>query len=263
MVCKICSSKSEKVFNTKVLSKYDVDYYQCSSCGFMQTEDPYWLSEAYKNAITRLDIGLLSRNGSLFPVVKSIISTIFDKNKKFIDYGGGYGVFVRLMRDAGYDFYRQDIYCENLFAKEFDISDNKNYNEKYELLTAFEVFEHLDNPLEELEKMFSYSDNIFFSTELQPTDHVRPDSWWYIAPETGQHVAFYTVKALQVMASMFNFHLTSNGTGLHLFTKKKVSPTYFNLLAKQRIARIISSMFGRKPSLLNSDFRAILNKIKS
>jgi 2-polyprenyl-3-methyl-5-hydroxy-6-metoxy-1,4-benzoquinol methylase len=251
-----------KIFKTKVLGKYDVDYYQCSNCEFIQTEEPYWLPEAYKNAITSLDIGLLFRNRSLFPVVKSIISTIFDKDRQFIDYGGGYGVFVRLMRDAGYDFYRHDVYCENIFAKEFDVSDNKNYNEKYELLTAFEVFEHLSNPLEEVEKMLKYSDNLFFSTELQPTAHVQPNSWWYIAPETGQHVAFYTLKALKIMAAKFNLHLCSNGSQLHLFTKKKVSPAYFNLLAKKRIAYIISSLFGKKPSLLNRDFNMILNKIK-
>jgi 2-polyprenyl-3-methyl-5-hydroxy-6-metoxy-1,4-benzoquinol methylase len=262
MTCKVCSGKSEIIFKAKVLEKYDVGYYQCTNCRFIQTEDPYWLPEAYNNAITSLDIGLLSRNNMLLPVAKTIISTIFNKNEKFIDYAGGYGVFVRLMRDAGYDFYRQDIYCENIFAKEFDISDNKGFNGKYELLTAFEVFEHLINPLEEIEKMLAYSDNIFFSTELQPEKEIRPDTWWYVTPETGQHIAFYTVKALEVIAAKYGLHLYTNGTHLHLFTKKKVSAAYFNLLTKQKVARVMSKMFARKPSLQGSDFNAILAKVR-
>jgi len=34
-------------------------------------------------------------------------------------------VYVRLMRDEGYNFYRQDVYCENIFAKSFDVEDLK------------------------------------------------------------------------------------------------------------------------------------------
>ncbi len=50
-------------------------------------------------------------------------------------------MFVRLMRDNGFDFYRSDRQCENLFAKGFEAS--LDVSPSYELLTAFEVFEHL------------------------------------------------------------------------------------------------------------------------
>jgi len=32
----------------------------------------------------------------------------------FLDYAAGYGLFVRLMRDAGYNFRWSDLYCQNL-----------------------------------------------------------------------------------------------------------------------------------------------------
>jgi hypothetical protein len=97
-----------------MLGKYEAKYYQCSDCQFIQTEEPFWLEEAYKDAITKLDIGLVYRNENITPIISTIIQLLFSKSKRFIDYGGGYGLFVRMMRDRGFDFYRQDIYCENL-----------------------------------------------------------------------------------------------------------------------------------------------------
>ena len=49
--CKICDSNSHYFATAKVLQKYNVDYFQCSNCGFVQTEEPYWLDEAYSEAI--------------------------------------------------------------------------------------------------------------------------------------------------------------------------------------------------------------------
>jgi hypothetical protein len=54
-----------------------------------------------------------------------------------------------MMRDKGFNFYLHDTFCNNLFAKHFDISDLPNYN-SFDLLTAFEVFEYLENPIDEL-----------------------------------------------------------------------------------------------------------------
>ena len=127
MKCHICQNKTSDIFQTKILKKYDVSYHQCSSCRFIQTDDPFWLPEAYENIITSLDIGLISRNLYLQEQVPNIINTCFTEAQSMLDYGGGYGMFVRMMRDKGFDFYRQDIYCDNLFSKHFDITD---FNDK-------------------------------------------------------------------------------------------------------------------------------------
>jgi 2-polyprenyl-3-methyl-5-hydroxy-6-metoxy-1,4-benzoquinol methylase len=158
MICKICTNKSVELFSSKVLHKFDVKYYKCSSCGFVQTENPYWLNEAYNSAIAAQDIGLVSRNVYYAPIVSLIIKLVFNKNLSFLDFGGGYGVFVRLMRDRGFNFYRYDTYCKNMFAVGFDDQGGSNY----ELITAFEVFEHLVDPMTDIENMLKKSKNIFF-----------------------------------------------------------------------------------------------------
>jgi hypothetical protein len=45
-------------FRHTVLRKYDVQYFQCGGCGFLQTETPYWLDEAYSSAIVTADTGI-------------------------------------------------------------------------------------------------------------------------------------------------------------------------------------------------------------
>ena len=204
MTCKICSKETEKLFDKLVLGKYSITYFQCASCDFIQTEEPFWLQEAYSNAITATDVGLISRNilySELIPPILELFSK--EPSDSFLDFGGGYGMFVRIMRDKGYEFFLEDRYAENLFAKYFEL---KNYNgSRFKALTSFEVFEHLENPLEEISEMFKLSDNIIFSTELQPYPFETVLDWWYLAPEHGQHIAFYSMKTLRKISELFDF----------------------------------------------------------
>ena len=221
--CKICGSESTYLLQKKLLSKYKVSFFRCPQCHFIQTESPtHWLTEAYSSAIASLDIGLIFRNILFLGRTERLIKKHFVGRKgHFLDYAGGYGLFVRLMRDKGYDFYRQDIYCQNLFAEYFDIDDTDN--KKFDLVTAFEVFEHLTDPLQEIRQMFEYSESVLFSTELQ-TPKVEKDlsNWWYFVPETGQHVAIYHQKSLEHIASLLGKNFYTDGKALHLITNKKL-----------------------------------------
>ena len=257
MQCKICENTAEFYSEAEILFKYKIKYYKCSDCGFIQTEEPYWLDEAYSDAINHSDIGLLKRNSELVCPTANVLSKYFDSSKKFIDYGAGYGVFVRMMRDKGFDFYWQDKYCENLYAKDFTF----NESEKYEVLTAYEVFEHLPQPVKEVEEMLKYSSNILFSTYLIPPGNPKPADWWYFAPDHGQHISLYTEKSLSVLANKFNKNLVTNGKNIHLITDKNISGFNFKLQTKPYISSALS-VFHKKESLLDSDYRTVLSNLK-
>lgn len=252
--CKICNSNSKYIFSANILNKYPVKYYQCENCQFLQTEETFWLDEAYEAAITKQDVGLLYRNRIIIPILKSLIKFCFDKKQRFIDYGAGYGILVRIMRDFGYNMFRYDKYCINIFAEGFDHQGNVN---EYELLTAFEVFEHLVDPIKELEKMLSFSSNIFFSTEVQPTINISPNNWWYIMPETGQHIALFSIDSLKIMAKKFNLNFYSNGKNLHLFTKKKLNKSIVKLIMKHKLSIVLDNLSIDPPSLLQLDYNSV------
>jgi len=101
-----------------ILNKYDVAYYICPNCGFIQTENPYWLEESYSKAIATADTGIMSRNLQNAPDLLFFMRFINGAN--FLDFGGGHGILTRIMRDYGYNFYHYDKYAENLFANGFE-----------------------------------------------------------------------------------------------------------------------------------------------
>ncbi len=254
MICKICSSGSDHFGVTTVLGKYDVNYYRCGLCGFIQTEEPYWLTEAYSEAIALSDVGLVDRNIRLSRVSAVILSTFFDADKTFLDFGGGYGLFTRLMRDAGFDFRHYDKYSHNLLACGFEADPAATV--KYEALTAFEVFEHLADPMSEIEEMLAFSRNIIFTTELVPPQAPLPGTWWYYGARHGQHVSFYTRETLDSIARKFSLRVYSNGRFLHLLTDKKLSPSLFRVMARPRLAPFATFLAPRK-SLLAEDYRSL------
>ncbi len=254
--CKVCGSISNKFDTAKILNKYNVDYFQCSNCGFVQTENPYWLAEAYSEVIASSDVGLVARNQNFSLITENLILNFFNANGNFLDYGCGYGLFVRMMRDLGLDFYGYDKYCQNIFYQGWE--GEIDGSQKYEIVTAFEVFEHLTNPLEEINKILKNTRNILFSTKLLPSNNPHPNDWWYYALESGQHISIYTKKALSVIAQNFKLNLYSDGESLHLLTEQKLSNSQFHKIFN--VARYKPE--NRKESLTQLDYEKITEKIK-
>lgn len=257
MNCKICKSTSALFGETQILNKYLIRYFRCESCSFIQTENPYWLDEAYSDAITKSDIGLIGRNLQMAAPTRKLILTCLDPKGKFIDYGGGYGIFTRLMRDQGFDFYRHDPICKNLFADGFDAGPNINYT----LLTAWEVFEHLENPLADIEEMLSYSHNLFFSTILLPAIPQPLGEWWYYGVEHGQHIAFYSRKSLQVIAQKFGLKIHFSNGLLHFMGDPVLNPILIKFAFMKRL-KWLQGMIQKNapPSLLANDFQTLTGR---
>jgi hypothetical protein len=244
-----------------ILNKYNVDYHKCKNCGFIQTDEPFWLDEAYENAITSLDLGIIYRNSHLNIEIEKLINHCFKESKVFLDYAGGYGIFTRMMRDKGFNFYHHDIHCKNLFANHFELEDSGQAF--FDLVTAFEVLEHFSNPLEEIEKIFKLGANFIFTTELVPENFTS--EWMYIAPETGQHVSFYTEKSLKIIAEKFGYNVYSKDDFIHIFTKKDlkedqlnfdyymIKSKFFGLIKKRKKTDLIIN----RESLLQKDYNHV------
>jgi len=129
-------------------------------------------------------------------------------------------VFVRLMRDIGFDFYWYDKYTQNLFARGFEY--NETMKNEIEAITCFEAFEHFANPIEEIENMLSISKNIIFTTELLPNPIPKPQEWWYYGLEHGQHISFYSKKTFHFIANKYGLSYSNLGS-LNILSQKKIS----------------------------------------
>lgn len=250
--CKICLSPALQFAQSILLKSYKVTFYRCELCGFVFTEEPYWLEEAYSSAITNSDLGLVNRNIQLSKISRVLISVFFDKTGQFVDYAGGYGLFVRLMRDNGFDFKWYDRYCDNIFARGFEAPEPEKNT--ITLVTAFEVFEHMVDPVRELECMLRFSRNILFTTQLIPEPVPKPDDWWYYGLDHGQHIAFFTHQALAKMANRFSLRVYSYGS-IHLFTDRVISKHLFRLCANSRFATLLGLLLHQR-SRLQDDYNS-------
>lgn len=255
-VCRICSTHASHFAQSLVMNRHHVCYFRCDACGFVQTEEPYWLDDAYSKPITASDIGLVSRNLDLARITKSVVSMFFNADGCFLDYAGGYGLLVRLMRDAGYNFIWSDRYCTNLFAHGFTLTPDAGKSVPFELVTAFEVIEHMRNPLQEMEEVLACSRNILFTTEIMPAELQQPGEWWYYGLDHGQHISFFTLKSLGIMAQKYSLNFYSDGHSVHLFTEKRLSPFLFRLSVLHHYARLFSLLY-RKASLQGIDSKTI------
>lgn len=251
-LCKICQNSSDCYGETKLLNKYQVSYFKCRACGFIQTEEPYWLDEAYTKAINHSDVGILSRNKHLADTSRALINLYFNRQGRFLDYGGGYGIFVRMMRDFGFDFYRYDRYCENLFANGHDFSEAGPG--QFELLTSFELFEHLAEPRDDVSRMKCYADNMLFTTNLLPAASPKLDEWWYFGKEHGQHISFYTRKSLEILAESLSLKLVSNNSTMHLFTSRSIPAALFSRITQKPMLTLLINKLYKSTSLAGEDY---------
>ena len=133
--CRVCGSVSKKIFSAEILKKYEVNYCLCNQCGYLQMEDLSHLPEAYRNSINQSDVGLLARNYRFMEQLVPFFYFSGITNGRFLDFGGGYGVFSRLMRDIGFPFYWNDPYTENLFVPGFE----SVLEGKFTAITALEL----------------------------------------------------------------------------------------------------------------------------
>ncbi len=262
---RLTGEEASPLFSALVLNRYEVTYYQCVRTGFIQTDHPFWLEEAYSSAITALDLGIVSRNIDKGALTRQVVGRGLPEATRFLDFGGGYGMFTRLMRDHGFDFTHFDAHCDNLFAREYQ-SDALGAGRKYDLVTAWEVMEHLIDPTETLAQLLGVADSVLFSTELVPRPTPRRvEDWWYFAPETGQHISFYTREALEYLASRSGCYLHTDGSTNHLMTRRRLRGTPFRDSHLQRIrrklARAIAPRESSRQSLLAPDFEAARKRL--
>jgi hypothetical protein len=232
-----------------ILLKFDVKYFRCTSCRFIQTEVPYWLDEAYSEAISSLDVGIMQRNLHNSDVTAAVISLLFPTATQFLDYAGGHGTLVRMMRDRGFDFRWCDLYAKNLHARGFEHVAGT----RYDVVTAYEVLEHLVDPLKDIARMLTLTDNLLMTTEILPEPVPVPPHWWYYSVNGGQHISFYSQESLQRVAAHFGMHLLSKG-GYHLFTRSPKSGLLLRLATSCKVAPAINRWRVRE-SLTLSDLR--------
>jgi hypothetical protein len=261
--CPVTGKEMRPVFTHRVLGKYDITYFFSDESGLIQTEEPYWLKEAYESVIFPLDTTVAARNYGNARRLEPILSLLFPENSAYVDTAAGYGLFARLMRDKGFDFYAYDRFCENLFTKGFEAPAGIAAT----AVTAFEVMEHVADPvafLSEQMKQFN-TDTVIASTSVFEGS-VPPPEWPYYAFECGQHITIYQPRSFELIAGRLGASYTRLAPDLHMISKRPVSAwKKFVLTAKfvRAAHREANRLLRRKRTLIAADYEVLLSRMKT
>ncbi|MDI6774075.1 MAG: class I SAM-dependent methyltransferase [Verrucomicrobiota bacterium] len=259
MICRICAQTSAPFGCAKVLGTHEAHYFRCTHCGFIQVDEPFWLDNAHPDGPDPSDTGCVERNREVSRACRLVFSLLLQPDGHFLDFGGGNGLLVRMMRDYGLGFWWYDKYCRNIFARGFD--GDVSGGTRYDGVTAIEVVEHLSSPREELDRILRLTRNVFLTTALVPRHNPGPGEWWYYDLEHGRHVSLFTMRSLAVLAAGYGLHLCSDGVCVHLLTERPVSASRFRLILRHPVLfDLVVNRFVRRPSLVTLDYERITGK---
>jgi hypothetical protein len=229
--CRLCGAPASPIFRQTILDRHDAAYFQCAVCDLIQTEPPYWLDEAYASALCAADTGAIHRNLLTADLTTALARLLgLTPRSRCLDYGGGHGVFVRMMRDRGFDFRLHDRYAENLFAPGFEADPGA----PFDLVTAFEVVEHFADVATDLKRLFGSRPRcLLISTQLH---RGHEPGWWYYTPHTGQHIAFYSEKTMRRIAGDFGYRVAGS-RAYTLFIRDDSEIAAWRITLAQRLIR--------------------------
>ena len=237
LACRVCATHATALFSGPLLGR-TVQYFECPHCGYVQTETPTWLEEAYAEPINRSDTGLLRRNVRNASMVIRVLMLLGRLRGQVIDCAGGYGILVRLLRDRGVNALWHDPFCVNLLARGFEAPAGASA----ELVTAFEAMEHFVDPQAELEKLLRRADSVLVSTDLIARPAPAPADWWYYGAEHGQHIGFFRRRTLEALAEKLGCQVHTDGRAFHLFSRRAIAPWRWQLA---RHTRTIAPLVAR------------------
>lgn len=195
--CRLCGSDARRVFQKRILGRHDVWYYLCSGCESLQTEVPYWLKEAYGPAHDRFDTGQVLRSLHNAAFLRKLMMATGLASERMVDYGCGSGLLVRVLRDVGIDAWGFEPIGQPRIALAYQTDDLRAAR----LVNLCEVVEHFDRPAESFQHVFS-ADPALVVVQTVPFTGPDPD-WPYLGPEHGQHVFFYSGKAIGHIAQRY------------------------------------------------------------
>jgi hypothetical protein len=226
------------------VSGISVVYRRCESCNFIFTNDfdtyssADWIANIYNDKYTSIDPDYHSIRPALS---RGLIESQFRKRETVgLDYGAGNGMMAESLRDRGWRYDTYDPFGNtNMVAARVGT---------YNLCSAFEVFEHVPNPVGALEEIVRMSspDKIAIVIGTNTSDGMvsnkPPLSWWYAGPRNG-HISLFSKEALKRLGARFGLAYNSFGSSTHYLTRHW-SPAEITLMAFRGKARRV--LFRRK-----------------
>ncbi len=228
--CPVCGSKKSKQWIVKWGCRYD----ECSLCSLIYLKNRFkseFLSFLYKNSVAdKLDrkVHLNDFNKKYWNAIYSKyighLTADYNENAKILDVGCGSGQFLKycydngLVESYGIDIH-EDIYqiCQYNIPKSKLIMagfEEKDFDDKFNLIFFWGVLEHLSEPnkvMEKLNQCLEFNGQVLI---LVPNIHSRARHILGVYTPTinpRQHLNFFTYKSIEYLCKENNFKIKHYG----------------------------------------------------
>ncbi len=210
--CIICSSK-----NIKPLKGYeDTHLVKCNKCTFV------FASEIPTQEVLTKHYEGYSRNDYLSPLTIKRYNELLDgfeayrKTNKILDVGCGIGYFLEEAKRRGWEVYGTEFtdeaikICENKgIGCEKGVLNPNNYElETFDIITSFEVIEHIQNPVKEINnfsKLLRKGGLVYVTTPNFNSLLRFKLKEKYNVITYPEHLSYYTPKTLNNLFKSLNF----------------------------------------------------------
>lgn len=194
----------------------------CSQCGFcFAPELMTWTLEEFEERIYNEEYVFVDPDYiETRPRANAhnLISMFGDRahSVKHLDYGGGSGLLVELLRESNWQSISYDPFMDrNVGVEQLG---------QFDLITAFEVFEHVPDVqklMSNLRSLLAPNGLVLFSTLLSD-ENIHSNqriTWWYASPRNG-HISLFSRNSLAILAQNNAFNFGSFSVGFHAFFTK-------------------------------------------
>jgi len=225
---KSCIEAQGKKLN---LSGIPIFYRRCSECGFLFTDafdnwsDDAFLRNIYNGQYAQVDPDF----AELRPTANAkTVANAFNAAKqslRIVDYGGGNGLLASLLKEKGFTATTYDpFYADSSVLPA----------ERFDLITCFEVMEHVafpDKTLAQMAALLKEQGAILFSTLLQPANFAEMGvNWWYVGPRNG-HISLHSRDSLVRLFEKQGMQTASFSDALHI-AFRQIPPFASHLVRK-------------------------------
>jgi SAM-dependent methyltransferase len=201
------------------LAGVPVYYALCGTCGFCYApEIAAWPLKEFEDRIYNADYAAVDPDyREVRPRTNAAMlrATFGEPGRaiRHLDYGGGSGLLAATLRESGWQSASYDPFV--------DRDTRIDTLGRFDLITAFEVFEHVPDVsrlMETLQALLAPGGMVIFSTLLSD-GHLYPKqriTWSYVAPRNG-HISLYSRTSLAVLGRRYGWNFASFSELLHVF----------------------------------------------
>lgn len=192
--CKLCHSETELAFSKATPAGKSISYYQCKSCFSLQT---YFKGSSNKE---KFEPSKVSKTLKSFFCLPQLLEILEVKKEKFcLDIDSSSGLFTRLMRDMGFNFYACHDKTKEIFSQGFS---DKKLEQNYHLLTLLNVVEFFKDPDKEWKSVFDLDPEwVLISTPIYLN---QGSDWKNLTLPQARDQLFYSADALAQVAQKYN-----------------------------------------------------------